>query len=189
MATTTSFGDGNSGLQPGIINGSVNTQFHRRAPPDRSPETWVFWVRTSNAARFEQSFRDIADRVKILGRQNLTANIFRLVHDWLCDERKGKWLLILDNVDDVRFLVEAQWTGQDGQASNLRSENSQPLVSYLPQCQNGTILTTTRSTDAAKKVVKSRDIITVEPMSKGDGLLLLEKKLGSYGDGNGGLSI
>ena len=32
---------------------------------DRSPELWVFWVHASNAARFEQSFCDIADRVKI----------------------------------------------------------------------------------------------------------------------------
>ncbi|KAJ5604797.1 hypothetical protein N7510_009951 [Penicillium lagena] len=33
-----------------------------------SPATWVFWVHASNEARFEQSFRDIADLVKILGR-------------------------------------------------------------------------------------------------------------------------
>ncbi|KAJ6014641.1 hypothetical protein N7540_009232 [Penicillium herquei] len=33
-----------------------------------SPATWVFWVHASNEARFEQSFRDIADWVKIPGR-------------------------------------------------------------------------------------------------------------------------
>ncbi|KAJ5277767.1 hypothetical protein N7534_008281 [Penicillium rubens] len=35
----------------------------------KSPTTWVFWVHASNEARFEQSFRDIADQVKIPGRQ------------------------------------------------------------------------------------------------------------------------
>jgi hypothetical protein len=45
------------------------------------PETWVLWVHASNAARFEVSFRDIADRAKIAGRQNPQANIFKLVHD------------------------------------------------------------------------------------------------------------
>jgi hypothetical protein len=152
---------------------------------DRSPEIWVFWIHASNAARFEQSFRDTADRVKIPGRQNPTANIFRLVHDWLCDERKGKWLLILDNVDDARFLVDAQRTGQDGQTSDIESRNIRTLVSYLPQCQNGTILITTRSSDAAKKVVELRDIITVKPMSKADGLALFKKKLGSHEDDKG----
>ncbi|KAJ6145552.1 hypothetical protein N7470_009447 [Penicillium chermesinum] len=32
-----------------------------------SPATWIFWVHASNEGRFEQSFRDIADRLKILG--------------------------------------------------------------------------------------------------------------------------
>ena len=84
----------------------------------------MFWIHTSNAARFEESFREVANRVKIPGRQNPTANIFQLVHDWLCDERKGKWALIMDNVDDTGFLVEARRvkarrTGQDRQTSGI----------------------------------------------------------------------
>jgi hypothetical protein len=30
-----SFGDANSGLQAGIINGPVNTEFHHHAPPGK----------------------------------------------------------------------------------------------------------------------------------------------------------
>jgi len=146
---------------------------------DRSPETWVFWVHASNAARFEQSFRDIANCVKISGRQNPQANIFQLVHDWLRSDRNGEWVLILDNVDDAGFLVEAQSTGQDGRGS----EKARPLVEYLPQCPNGSILITTRSKGAALKVVEQRNIITVEPMDKADGLALFERKLGWHEDG------
>ncbi|PVH69017.1 TPR-like protein [Cadophora sp. DSE1049] len=144
---------------------------------DRSPETWVFWVHASNAARFEQSFREIAHRVKIPGRQNPTANIFELVHDWLCDERKGKWVLILDNVDDAGFLIEAQNTGKDRETTGIGRGNSQPLVSYLPQCQNGTILITTRTKVAALQLVEDNSLIAVEPMDKVDAVALLEKKL------------
>ena len=56
---------------------------------ERSPNTWVFWVHASNAARFEQGYRDIADVIKIAGREDPRANIFKLVHDWLrgCGER------------------------------------------------------------------------------------------------------
>ncbi|KAJ5324219.1 hypothetical protein N7476_002819 [Penicillium atrosanguineum] len=70
----------------------------------KSPGTWVFWVYASNEVRFEQSFRDIADQVKIPGRQDPKVNIFQLVESWLLDKRKGKWVLILDNVDDGEFL-------------------------------------------------------------------------------------
>ncbi|KAJ5900176.1 uncharacterized protein N7473_004246 [Penicillium subrubescens] len=69
-----------------------------------SPATWVFWVHASNEARFEQGFRDIANQVKILGRQDPKVNIFALVENWLRDDNRGKWLLILDNVDDDQLL-------------------------------------------------------------------------------------
>ncbi|KAG4431648.1 hypothetical protein IFR05_012871 [Cadophora sp. M221] len=144
---------------------------------DRSPETWVFWVHASNASRFEQSFRDIAERVKVSGRQNPQADILQLVHDWLCDERKGKWVLILDNVDDAGFLVEAATGDEDGHTNSRRSEKAKRLVEYLPQCQNGTIVITTRTKLAALQLVEDHNLIAVEPMDKTDAVALLEKKL------------
>lgn len=71
------------------------------------------------------------------GRQNPQANIFQLVHEWLRNERKGSWVLILDNVDDASFLVKAQSTGEDGHANSGEIEKVRPLVDYLPQCPNG----------------------------------------------------
>ncbi|MCJ1416129.1 hypothetical protein MMC32_002464 [Xylographa parallela] len=136
---------------------------------ERSPETWVFWAHTSNAARFEQSYRAIANYVKISERRNPKADIFQLVHDWLRNERKGKWVLILDNIDDASFLLEARGT---------EGGNSQPLVSYLPQSRNGSIFITTRSRNVAQKLVEQCNIIAVEPMSRADALALFEKKLG-----------
>jgi hypothetical protein len=32
--------------------------------------------------------------------------VFQLLRNWLLDSKNGKWLLILDNVDDARYLVE-----------------------------------------------------------------------------------
>lgn len=65
----------------------------------------MLWAHGSSAARLEQSFRDIADRVKVAGRQDPRANIFKLVHDRPCDS-KERWLLVLDNVDDADYLLE-----------------------------------------------------------------------------------
>ncbi|KAH7418684.1 hypothetical protein BKA64DRAFT_613936 [Cadophora sp. MPI-SDFR-AT-0126] len=247
MAPTTSFGGDNSGFQAGVINGSVNTQFHYHAPlerpetpPDpsivipfsrdtdfverkildqihrkcivsgsrtalvglggvgksqlaieyayrtreRSPETWVFWVHASNAARFEESFQHIANCVKIFGRLNPQANIVQLVHDWLCDDRKGKWVLILDNVDDAGFL-KGRKSRRAGDTGGIQDGNSRPLVSYLPQCSHGSILITSRSGEAALQLVRHDDIIKVDSMEKREALELFRRKVGPEIDHDG----
>ncbi len=143
----------------------------------------MFWVHASNSARFEQSFRQIADCVKIFGRQNPTANIFQLVYDWLCDARRG-WALILDNVDDASFLIEDRSSGQDGQTNGIGGGSLRPLVEYIPQCQNGTILITTRTKVAALQLVEENNLIAVEPMEKVHAIALFEKKLRIHGDGH-----
>jgi tetratricopeptide (TPR) repeat protein len=133
----------------------------------------VLWVYASNAARFEQSFRDIADSVKLAGRQDTQANIFKLVHDWLraC---KNRWLLVLDNVDDARFLV-------DRPAADLKT-GARPLREYLPRCEHGSVVVTTRNRQAALKLVEQRDIVEVELMDEPSALALLKKKLGTQAD-------
>ncbi|MCJ1273889.1 hypothetical protein MMC21_001682 [Puttea exsequens] len=147
---------------------------------EQSPEKWVFWVHASNAARFEQSYREIADTVKIFGRQNPKANIFKLVHDWLHDGKKGKWIIILDNIDDAHFLLNAQndIQGQPGDSDRALK----PLREYLPQSQNGSILMTSRSMEAVLKLVERGDVVTVEPMDEAQALALFEAKLGKQGD-------
>jgi hypothetical protein len=141
----------------------------------------VFWIHASNAARFEQSYQEIADRVRIAGRKDPKANVFRLVYDWLCDEKNGQWLLILDNMDDARFLYEASSLSQDGPGSGQRMSR-QPLWAYLPQSPNGSIIMTTRNREVALKLVEQRDIISVQPMDKAHAVTLFKKKLGMQGD-------
>jgi hypothetical protein len=121
----------------------------------------------------------MADRVKIAGRQDPQANIFKLVHDWLCN-CKQRWLLVLDNLDDVRFFFDVQATGQ-GQTTNAQVIQK-PLREYLPHCELGSILVTTRNKEAALKLVELRDIIAVEPMDESQAIGLCEKKLGAQGD-------
>ena len=103
------------------------------------------------------------------------------MHDWLIDDKRGEWVLILDNVDDASFLVETQRAGQTS-GINSSSGDLEPLVSYIPQCSNGSVLITTRSKDEAMKLVEPRNIITIEPMSKVEALRLLKNKLGNDED-------
>ncbi|KAJ5718803.1 hypothetical protein N7488_004449, partial [Penicillium malachiteum] len=241
--TSIQFGNTNSGLQAGIVNGTVNAQFylhpgsiHKARPetpptplstvpfrrdPDfvsrdtlldqihekisvpgsrialvgiggvgksqlsieysyrvgsESPTTWVFWVHASNAARFEQSFRDIANQAKILGRQNPTVNIFQLVESWLQDSKRGKWLLILDNIDDDEFLRQPSATGQQRPAVGQSNTSTKPLLEFLPRSPNGSIIITSRSQEVALKIVDHQDIIKVEPMNKPEAIELLQRK-------------
>ena len=141
----------------------------------------MFWVHASNATRFEQSFGDIADKVKIPRWRDSQVSIYELVRSWLCDERKGKWLMILDNVDDASFLLEKPSTGQEAQAS---IQTKRPLKEYLPTTPNGSILITSRNRGAALKLVEQRDIIDMGPMDKADAIALCEKKLGIGGKGD-----
>ena len=142
---------------------------------EQSPAIWVFWVHASNAARFEQSFRDIADLLKLVGRKDPQANIFKLVYDWLLDKRKGEWVLILDNVDDAQFLLST-WRRSQGSSTNGAGNTTRPLRDYIPYCEHGSVLVTSRDRDAALKLVEQRDIIHVEPMEETDALRLFGTK-------------
>jgi tetratricopeptide (TPR) repeat protein len=130
---------------------------------------WVLWAHASSTARLEQSFRDIADRVKIEGRQDSQVNIFKLVHDWMCDTDE-RWLLVLDNVDDAGFLFDAQGTTSKTPAK--------PLHDYLPYCPHGCVIITTRNKEAALQLVEQRDMIALNPMDALQARTLLAKKLG-----------
>ncbi|KAL5370852.1 hypothetical protein DPSP01_014632 [Paraphaeosphaeria sporulosa] len=130
---------------------------------------WVLWAHASSTARLEQSFHDIADRVKIEGRRDPQVNIFKLVHDWMCDTDE-RWLLVLDNVDDAGFLFDAQAT--------TSKMTAKPLHEYLPYCAHGCVIVTTRNKEAALQLVEQRDIIALDPMDALQAQSLLAKKLG-----------
>ncbi|KAL5374129.1 hypothetical protein DPSP01_012190 [Paraphaeosphaeria sporulosa] len=136
---------------------------------EASPGMWVLWAYASSTARLEQSFHDIANRVKIEGRRDSQVNIFRLVHDWMCDTDE-RWLLVLDNVDDTDFLFDAQAT-----TSKMAAK---PLQEYLPYCAHGCVLITTRNKEAALQLVEQRDIMALNPMNALQARTLLTKKLG-----------
>ncbi|KAJ5826076.1 hypothetical protein N7474_003214 [Penicillium riverlandense] len=148
----------------------------------QAPATWVFWVHASNATRFEQSFRDIADQVKIPGRHDPHANIFKLVENWLRDEKRGSWVLILDNVDDDEFLRKSPATGPGDPKNSLLNASTKPLLEYLPRSLNGFVIITSRTREVALKMVDYKDLIEVKPMERSEALELLQRKLEQPGD-------
>jgi hypothetical protein len=104
---------------------------------------WVFWVHASSAARFEEGYRDIAERVKIAGWDNPEANILRLVNNWLRDEASGRWFMVIDKADDASVFLRPVDEGKVGDNSN-KAALSKDLSEYLPQSQHGSTLVTSR---------------------------------------------
>lgn len=139
-----------------------------------SPATWVFWIHSSNETRFVQSLRDIADQLKIPGHLDPKVNILKLVESWLQDEKKGKWVCILDNADNHEFLCSLPAAGQGALVK--------PILEYIPKSRNGSLIITSRSREAALKIVAYRDLIEVKPMEQSEALQLLQKRLEQPGE-------
>ncbi|KAF3007144.1 hypothetical protein E8E15_000324 [Penicillium rubens] len=145
-----------------------------------SPATWVFWVHASNEARFEQSFRDIADQLKLPGLRDPRANVFQLVENWLRDEKKGRWICVLDNVDDG-FLRSIPAARKDDRMEGSTNAPTKPLLDYIPRNPNGSTVITSRSREIALSMVNHKDLVEVKPMERSEALDLLQKKLDQPG--------
>ncbi|KAF4332196.1 kinesin light chain [Fusarium beomiforme] len=136
---------------------------------DELPQSNIFWVHASSKPRFEESYRSIAERMKLPKRDDPGADILALVRDWLQTDDSGSWMIILDNADDVNLFYP-------------KGSNERPLASFLPKRRNNTTLITSRSFDVAERLTGSRkNILQVSNMTEAQGLELLNNKLlGSF---------
>jgi hypothetical protein len=145
----------------------------------RSSSQHVTAVARSRYAGFEQAYRDIAAKVELPGRDDPKSDILRLVYNWLCDHRNGRWLMIVDNADDDRIFSSL---GVDPKSSVQAADSggeARALSGFLPQSRNGWILATSRDLIAAVNLVGKRVSVTwVEPMVEEDALALLKTSPG-----------
>ena len=134
-----------------------------------SPDCSVFWVSATSAASFEKGFHDIGQALQICGINEDKADIKSLVKAFLSQEIAGRWLLIIDNADDVEMLYSRANESDE-------SSGSHALADYLPFSQKGSILFTTRNREAAVKQA-GVDVVIVQEMSEGDSQELLQTSL------------
>jgi tetratricopeptide (TPR) repeat protein len=143
-------------------------------------EGWIFWIHAETRARVEDGFRTIADAAQLPERNGSRADIPRLVHSWLSNRGNGRWLIVVDSADDRDVFYSKPGD----------TPETQPLASYLPQSDHGSILVTTRDKDLAFRLTGSHDnIIDVGPMSEQNALTLLETRLGSLSDQDRKLAV
>ncbi len=144
---------------------------------------FVFWVHASAKARFEEAYRDIADRLELSGRNDPKVDVLRLVRNWLCDETNGEWVMVLDNADDIGMFYPKQTRAEDRMATA-------PLATYLPQSRNGSILITSRSNDAAARLAGGyKNIKEVRAMDEIQALHLFRNKVQSASNEEGAADL
>ncbi|KAF6787063.1 Kinesin light chain 5, partial [Colletotrichum sojae] len=130
-----------------------------------SPKTSIFWVNANTKATFEESYRSIADVLALPRRHDPDVDVLVLVRDWLQREDVSPWLMIIDNADDIKMLFS--------------KDDNETYLSYLPKRENGKILITSRSWDAADKLTgNGKMILGVPTMEEAQALQLFQKKIG-----------
>ena len=99
------------------------------------PEFSIFWVPALSMESFEQACADIARALHISQAAGGEEDAKELVRQHLSAARAGRWLLVVDNADDVEILFG---TGQ-----------SKGIVNYLPESEEGVAVFTTRTLEVA----------------------------------------
>ncbi|KAK4139118.1 kinase subdomain-containing protein, partial [Dichotomopilus funicola] len=125
---------------------------------ENKAEWSVFWVPALSEATFEQAYTDIARELKILRSDD--EDIKESVRQYLSSEAAGRWLLVVDNADDVKVVCGSQ-------------DASGGLDRYLPQSENGRTVLTTRSRDVAMRVTEKT--VKLDEFSLSEAKTLLEK--------------
>lgn len=133
----------------------------------RTAGSSVIWVHANNTARFVESYKRIATECNIPGKDDPSSDVLQLVRDWLETSYERRFLMIIDNVDDrSTFFDEAPSTGK-------------ALREYIPQCDRGTIIYTTRSRDIGIDLSLDRDPIFVPSMEVEEARSLLGERVRS----------
>lgn len=126
------------------------------------------WVSAVSRTTFAQSYREIASTLKIEGVDNPQNDGLDLIKLWLQREKTVPWLMVVDNVDDLRSLSGAK---SDGHGTGFN------FLKYLPQCNHGKLLFTTRSRIAALKLTGVGMIVDIPNMDVSEAQQLLQVRL------------
>jgi Cdc6-like AAA superfamily ATPase len=129
---------------------------------DKHPDVSVFWIHALSLETFEQACREVAGVLGILGMEDGKEDAKELIQRHLSAERAGKWMLVVDNADDMEVLE-----GSDGKKG---------ILDYLPESESGLMLYTTRDKKTAHSLA-GNSTMDVEKMELATASDLFKKML------------
>ncbi|KAF7550099.1 hypothetical protein G7Z17_g5936 [Cylindrodendrum hubeiense] len=141
---------------------------------DTCPGVSVFWVHAGTSERFRQAFRSIAEHCNIQGHDNPESNVPLLVKEWLENCDSGPWLMVIDNADDMEVFFPSH--RKKGIDAATEDDN---WAQYLPNCEHGSILVTTRNKKVGVRLSQEQQVVEVNKMDDIESRHLLQTKLDS----------
>ncbi|KAM0245503.1 hypothetical protein ACHAP5_005310 [Fusarium lateritium] len=151
------------------LGGSGKTQIaldyaYRRCDTDK--ECCIFWVHADSEATFLADYKTIGKKLGVDDRLDGTDLL-----DAVCNKIEGrsKWLIILDNADELNIFGVGQQTG----GSVTDGSESQSLHKYVPCTPQGTVLWTSRDAHIAGTLVGACRSIQVQSMAIDEATTLL----------------
>ncbi|KAL2139346.1 hypothetical protein VTI28DRAFT_5308 [Corynascus sepedonium] len=125
-------------------------------------EVSVFWVHASNAERFRQAYASIAQECQVPGYDDPQTDVLPLLKEWLERKHRGRWLMVIDNADDMEAFFGQQTGPKDGRFSSHEGN----LGRFIPECSRGAILVTTRNLQTGSRLTKGKRLIEVGMMER-----------------------
>lgn len=122
----------------------------------------VIWIPALSLASFEQACATVVNKFGI-EHDSDTSNKKEVFRDYFSSDESGKWLIILDNADDVS-IMHGVLSKSDG------------IMDYIPVSDRGRTLLTTRSREVANSFAGS-NVLELASMSYEDATALLERSL------------
>ncbi|KAK0639519.1 hypothetical protein B0T16DRAFT_497593 [Cercophora newfieldiana] len=146
------------------------------------PEVSVFWIHASNAERFREAYASIAKECRVPGYDDPKSDVLMLVNKWLLQQRDrgGKWLMVIDNADDLQtFFGRQQKTASPDVTDTGSSNRAGQLADYIPDCPDSAILVTTRNLQVGSRLTRGRYVNEVTKMDESETEQLLRSGLDS----------
>lgn len=128
---------------------------------ERWPEYSILWVPALSMESFEQACASVAKALRIPQAGGGDEDVKELVQQHLSSSQAGRWLLVVDNADDVDIF--------------FGREQSRGIVDYLPESETGVLVYTTRTPEIAE--LARGDVVELGAMDRQDAAAFLTKSL------------
>jgi tetratricopeptide (TPR) repeat protein len=131
----------------------------------------VLWINGGSSARLNESYRNIAQALSIPGWIDPSADVQRLVMDWLSDSSREGWLLVIDNADEIEEIFPEKAT---------QTSTKDSVATILRSCANlsqGSVIVTTRDSRLENRLATVESTLKVPLMSNSEALELLQTRI------------
>ncbi|GAB7333951.1 hypothetical protein MBLNU13_g06059t1 [Cladosporium sp. NU13] len=137
---------------------------------------WIFWIYVGSSVQSDAGLRQLADDLKLPGREDPYADVPRLIEEWL--GRSGRrWLLVLDDINLGHGLPEPSEDVIDAVSPMGFGNSIERMINFLATCPYGQTIMTTRCKEVALQFTKDQhDVIPIGVMEKADAIMLFQSR-------------